>query len=137
MKPLSSLPDASVRARANFIAYCPLCTYCGISDMPDVMVRPSFRRQAPTRLYPVEHWSLHRCCSLSQDAPWQDTQAEVSRWWNDKRQQPISNPAADNRRRNCLAKLGALDLEPITCATQGCVAAEGALTASVSEQKES
>lgn len=113
MKPPIPLPDEDARSRATFLAFCPCCSHVAIPDLPDIMVAPSYRRHDATRMYPVEHFTLDRCCRLSEDCPWFDTKAEVAQWWIKRRQEPSKCEATNNRRRVTLQRLYDMQLEPM------------------------
>lgn len=104
---LSAQLHADQRAREDFIAYCPLCSFVGIRDAADILHRPATREFQGV-------WKLTQCCSLSATDEVFDSKVDAVAWWDWKRQQPIADTATDNRRKNCLAKLTAKNLEKIT-----------------------
>lgn len=99
--------SADIRARADYLPPCPLCSFVSVADMADIVRGPTFRRgrngSATVSLFP--------CCKLSTDCPWMETEAEAAAWWREQRQRAHADAATDSRRRNQLTKLAAKGLE--------------------------
>lgn len=107
---------ADMRSRANYLPYCPLCSFCGIPDRPDILHAPSHRTVALPACSRHEARVVHKldqCCSLSADCPPCDSQAEVAQWWRARRMETLMDLANDNRRRSTIERLAAKNLEPL------------------------
>lgn len=112
---IASQLTSDIRSRANYLPYCPLCSFVGIPDRPDILHAPSHRSVTfgPSEHYP-EGRTLHKldsCCALSADCPPGDSQAEVAQWWRARRQESLMDLANDSRRRNTIARLAEKGLE--------------------------
>ncbi len=114
---LTSTLTADLRARSSWMPFCPLCSVIGHTDTPDDLRGPSCRRvvlpKSSIRPEPVTIYKSDRCCGLSATDDHFESPSDLAAWWRHKRQQPLSDPATDNRRKNVLAKLAAKQLEPI------------------------
>lgn len=125
---LSATITADLRARAGYLPPCPLCSFLGVQEQPDIIRGPSHRQFR-------QFHKLDQCCQLSANCPPMDSQAEVAAWWGARRQAEIKScPSTETRRKSCLEKLRIKGHEPVNRATQIGVAAEGVLNASTENQ---
>lgn len=107
--------SADIRARAGYLPMCPLCSFVSAN----ILVRPGIRTVTfpATRDYPDGRTvvKIMGCCLYSTpNHNYFETETEAAAWWVIERQQSIADIATDNRRRSCLEKLAAANLEPIT-----------------------
>lgn len=116
--------SSDLRARAVYLPPCPLCSFIGVYEFPDMVRGPSHRS------FRGQH-KLDPCCTLSAGCDWKESQGEVAKWWREKRQQEINTCiATEGRRKNCMVKLLAANLEPLEVYLRNEPAAtEGALNA--------
>lgn len=98
--------SADIRARASYLPLCPLCSHVAVRDCADILNGPTHRE------FQGRH-KLDQCCLLSAGCPPMESAADVAKWWRQRRLEPLKDLATDNRRRNCLAKLAAANLEAI------------------------
>lgn len=111
---LTAAISADIRARAGYLPMCPLCSFVDVN----ILVRPGIRSVAfpASRDYPGGRTVVKSdpCCMFSTPQHnYFESEAAVAQWWREHRLQPLAEPALDNRRRNCIAKLRAAGLEPI------------------------
>lgn len=111
---LTTTVSADIRARASFLPMCPMCSFPSVN----ILVRPGLR----VVTFPTTHdfpegrtvTKLDPCCMFSTPAHnYFESEAAVAQWWRAHRLQALAEPALDNRRRNCIAKLEIAGLEPI------------------------
>lgn len=111
---LTATIAADVRAHANYIPYCCLCSFPSVN----ILVRPGIRTVTfpASRDFPEGRtvFKSDPCCMFSTPAHnYFESEAAVAQWWRSHRLQALAEPALDNRRRNCIAKLTAAGLEAI------------------------
>lgn len=111
-------PD--VRSRSSYLPFCWNCSFLNRQDdLPDILHRPHHRliRLAPSasaqREEEQEANKLTCCCALSFTGQIFASPSDAAAWWRAKRNEPAGSVASDNRRRNCLERLSAAQLEAI------------------------
>ncbi len=105
---ITSIISADLRARASFLAYCPLCSFLGHPEIPDILKGPSHRTKTLRATADQPERTKHcliACCKLSRTDEVFDSPADAAIWWRARRLETRKDPATDSRRRGCLAKL--------------------------------